>query len=67
MASVCIIFIGCNLLRNFLDGVLFTRSVFCFVRENGYEILGPTSVAAAVTLAASIALTHFIFRKKEIR
>lgn len=66
-ASVCIIFIGCNLLRNFFDGVLFTRSVFCFVRENGYEILGPTSVAAAVTLAASIALTHFIFRKKEIR
>lgn len=65
--SVCTVFAGCNVLRNFFYGAIFTRSVFCFARDSAYGTLGPTSAVAAATLAALIVFTYLIFRKREIR
>lgn len=66
-ASVCVIFIGCNVLRNYFDGAFFTRTVFYFAQDSSYGNLGLTGAVAAVTLAASVAFTYLIFRKREIR
>lgn len=64
--SACFTIITCNVLRNFLDGPIFTRSVFCFAPDNSWDTLIPASIVSIVTLAAAIAATYLVFRKKDI-
>ena len=64
--SVCFMVIACNVLRNFLDGTVFTKTVFCFAPNNTKETLLPTSVVAVMTLAIIMVLTYIVFRKKRL-
>lgn len=66
-ASICFIFIMCNVLRNFLEEEIFTRSVFCLAQDSTFENLIYTSVVAVLTLAVTVFLTNLVFRKKEIK
>lgn len=66
-ASVCFIIVTCNVLRSFLYDTFFEKTVFCFARNNSSETLITSSVVAVLTLVIVIALTHFAFRKKEIK
>lgn len=66
-ASVCFAFITCNLLRNYFDGPVFTKSCFCFARNHDYETLIPAGIAAVLTWMAVSALTYVIFRRREIK
>ena len=66
-ASTCFAFITCNILRNFLDGTFFTKTVFCLARDNSSETLLPAAIAAVLTLIGSTVLTYMIFRRKEIK
>lgn len=65
--SVSFMIVACNILRNFLDGTFFTKTVFCLARDNARETLLPTSIVAVITLVVSIALTYLVFRRKEIK
>ena len=65
-ASTCFIFITCNVLRNFLEGRIFTRSVFCLSQDNTFDNLIYTSAVAVLTLVVTIFLTYLVLRKKEI-
>lgn len=65
--SAVFTFITCNILRNFMDGPIFTRSVFCLARSNTKESLVPTAIVAAVTLVITVATNYFVFRKQEIK
>lgn len=65
--SVSFTIIACNVLRNFLDGTFFTKTVFCLARDNASETLLSTSIVAVITLVGSIALTYLVFRRKEIK
>lgn len=65
--SVSFTIVACNVLRNFLSGTFFTKTVFHLARDNASETLLPTSIVAVVTLVISIALTYLVFRKKEIK
>jgi len=65
--SVSFTFMSCNVLRNFLNGTFFTKTVFFLAQNNANETLIPTSMMAVITLVISIILTYLIFRKKEIK
>lgn len=65
--SVSFTIIACNVLRNFLGGTFFTKTVFYLARDNASATLLPTSIVAVVTLMVFIALTYMIFRRKEIK
>lgn len=65
--SVSFVVIACNVLRNFLEGTVFTRTVFYFAPDNMKETLLSTSVVAAMTWVITIAFTYIVFRKKEIK
>lgn len=65
-ASVSFVVISCNVLRNFLGGTFFEKTVFCFAKNNASETLISASVIAVITLVVSIALTYLVFRRKEI-
>ena len=65
--SVSFTIIACNVLRNFLGGTFFTKTVFCLARDNASATLLPASIVAVVTLIVFIALTYMIFRRKEIK
>lgn len=65
--SVSFMVIACNVLRNFLFGTVFTKTVFYFAPDNTKETLLPTSVVAVMTLVIIMVLTYIVFRKKEIK
>lgn len=65
--SVSIMVIACNVLRNFLKGTFFTKSVFYFAPNNTKETLLPTSAVAVMTLVIIMVSTYIVFRKKEIK
>lgn len=65
--SAVFTFISCNILRNFMDGPIFTRSVFCLARDNRPETLVPAAIVAAITLVVTVAANYVIFRKQEIK
>ena len=65
--SVSFTIIACNVLRNFLGGTFFTKTVFYLARDNASATLLPTSIVAVVTLIVFITLTYMIFRRKEIK
>lgn len=65
--SVSFTIIACNVLRNFLDGTVFTKTVFFLAPNNANETLIPTSIVAVITLIVSIVFTYLIFKKKEIK
>lgn len=65
--SVSFMMIVCNVLRNFLEGTFFTKTVFYFAPNNVGETLIPTSVVAVLTLVVTVVSTYIVFRKKEIK
>ena len=65
--SVSFMMIVCNVLRNFLEGTFFTKTVFYFAPNNTKETLLPTSVVAVLTLVVTVVSTYIVFRKKEIK
>ena len=65
--SVSFTIIMCNILRNYMEGTFFTKTVFYLARDNSGATLLSTSIVAVVTLALSIALTYLAFRRKEIK
>jgi len=65
--SVSFTIIACNVLRNFLGGTFFTKTVFYLARDNASATLLPTSIVAVITLIGFIALTYMVFRRKEIK
>lgn len=65
--SVSFTIIACNVLRNFLGGTFFTKTVFYLAKDNANETLFSTSMVAVITLVVSIALTYLVFRRKEIK
>ena len=67
VVSVSVIMIECNVLRNFLEGTFFTKTVFCFAQNNTKETLLPTSAVAVMTLVIVMVSTYLVFRKKEIK
>ena len=66
VASVCFTFITCNVLRNFVTGEIFTKSVFCLARNNTSENLSQISLVAVLTWLIVLVLTYIVFRKKDI-
>lgn len=65
--SVSFTVITCNVLRNFLGGTFFTKTVFYLARDKASETLILTSVVAVITLVVFMVLTYLVFRKKEIK
>ena len=65
--SVSFMVIACNVLRNFLEGTFFTKTVFYFATNNTKETLLPTSAVAVMTLVIIMVSTYIVFRKKEIK
>lgn len=64
---VCFTFIMCNVLRNYFDEGIFTKSCFYFVQDPVNETMLLTGALSAVTFVVMLVFTYFVFRKKEIR
>jgi ABC-type transport system involved in multi-copper enzyme maturation permease subunit len=65
--AVTFTIIACNVMRNFADNTVFTKTVFFFAKDNKSETLLSTSIVAVITLILSITITYLLFRKKEIK
>ena len=65
--SVCFIIVVCNVLRNFLGGTFYEKTVFCFAKNSESKTLLSSAFVAIITLLAVIVVTHMVFRKKEIK
>ena len=66
-ASVCVIFLTCNIVRNFLEVKAYTMSCFCLAQTHSNETLLPTGIIAILTILITVIITWFIFRKREVK
>ncbi|MBQ1431995.1 MAG: ABC transporter permease, partial [Ruminococcus sp.] len=66
--TVVFTFFTCNMLRNFLsDKDFFKLSCFSLAQTSDTKTLFLSGVFAVLTIAAMLALTHWIFRRTEVR
>ena len=66
--TVVFTFFTCNMLRNFLsDKYVFKLSCFSLAQTSDTKTLFLSGVFAVLTIAAMLALTHWIFRRTEVR
>lgn len=66
--TVVFTFFTCNMLRNFLsDKDFFKLSCFSLAQKSDTKTLFLSGVFAVLTIAAMLALTHWIFRRTEVR
>lgn len=65
-ASVSIIIVMCNILRNFLGCTFYSRTVFYLAPDNEPKTLIISSAVAVITFALSLAAAHLIFIRKDI-
>lgn len=66
-ASVSVIIVMCNILRNFLGNTFYNRTVFYLAPDNETKTLVTSCIVAFIILALSLAATHLIFSKKDIK
>ena len=66
-ASVCVIFLMCNIVRNFLEVKAYTMSCFCLAQTHSNETLLPTGIIAILTILITVIITWFMFRKREVK
>ena len=60
-------FVSCNILRNFISGSVFRLTCFSLAQTSDSKTLAWSEVLAIAVTAISLAATHIVFRKAEIK
>lgn len=66
-ASVCVVVVMCNVLRNFIDAEIFNLSCFGFAQSGDAHTLTLSAIFALATIVIFLGISYILFRKSAIK